>query len=132
MPGCIFRASGEDFEIDRFLARSGLRPSRTHHRGDVGIRARPLAESGFILKVSDADGCLPAEIADTIQFLSANEGELEKLRDFPGVTDMRLDFGIYRRDVAAQVDYFPPDLLARAGRLGIGIELSIYAAGEPV
>ncbi len=49
-----------------------------------------------------------------------------RLGCYPGVTDMRLDFGYYRRDVAAQFDYLPPDLLARAGKLGIGIELSLY------
>jgi hypothetical protein len=32
----------------------------------------------------------------------------------------------YAREVAAQFDYLPPELLARAGSLGISIELSLY------
>ena len=37
-----------------------------------------------------------------------------------------LDRGYFRRDAAVQCDYLPPQLLAIAGRYGIGIELSLY------
>ena len=52
----------------------------------------------------------------------------------PGVEDMRLDFGIERRDVAVQCDYLPPDLIRVAALLGLGIELSQYPArsGAPI
>ncbi len=40
--------------------------------------------------------------------------------DFP--VDLRID----RKRVMAQFDYFPPELVTRAGALGFGIELSIY------
>ena len=52
------------------------------------------------------------------------------LRAAPGVDDMRLDFPvdlrIDRRKVLAQFDYFPPDLVSRAGAVGLGLELSTY------
>ena len=130
MPGCVLHASGDDFRVDAFLADSGLQPYRMHHRGDMARGARRFTDSGLSLDVSSADGDLDAEIADAIRFLSTHEAELWRLHDFPGVTDMRLDFGYYRREVAAQFDYLPPDLLARAGRLGIGIELSLYPAPQ--
>jgi hypothetical protein len=44
---------------------------------------------------------------------------------------MRLDFGCWFRDVAAQFEYLPPELLVRAGSLGIGIELSFYPKCAP-
>src|SRR6185295_4997963 len=99
-------------------------------RGDIARRSQHLTDSGLSLDVSSADGDFDAEIAVAIAFLSIHEAELRRLRDFPGVTDVRLDFGYYRRDVAAQCDYLPPELLARAGKLGIGIELSLYAAPQ--
>ena len=44
---------------------------------------------------------------------------------------MRLDFGYGRCPTAAvQCDYLPPELLALAGSLGIGIELSLYPADK--
>ena len=43
-----------------------------------------------------------------------------------GVEQLTLDFGIADREVAAQFDYFPPELLLAAGQLGIGIEISRY------
>lgn len=126
MPGCILRISGENFKVSDFLADSSLRPYRVHHRGEISYRSHRFPHSGLSLDVSTADGDLKTEVADAIEFLSTHEAELLRLGCYPGVTDMRLDFGYYRRDVAAQFDYLPPDLLARAGKLGIGIELSLY------
>ena len=131
MPGCILHVSGEDFQVDAFLASSNLRPYRVHHRGEIGHRSRPLIDSGLSLDVSSADGnSIKVQIVDAIVFLSTHTAELERLRDFPGVTSMLLDFGYYRRDVAAQIEYLPPELLLRAGTLGIGIKLSLYAASD--
>ncbi len=131
MPGCVLRVCGDDFRVDTFLADSPLRPYRVHHRGDVGRHSQRFTDSGFCLDISSADGDLPAEVADAIAFLSTHEAELQRLRVFPGVTDIRLDFGYYHRGAAVQCDYLSPELLARAGALGIGIELSLYPALPP-
>jgi hypothetical protein len=129
MPGCVLHVRGEDFDADAFLAGSTLRPYRVHHRGEPS-RSGSYPHSGFSLVVSDADGDLKAEIADAIHFLSAHEAELLRLKEFADVSDLRLDFGLYRREVVAQFDYLPPQLLALAGRCGIGIELSQYATSD--
>ncbi len=131
MPGCVFHVSGVNFNADSFLAESDLRPYRVHRRGEIGRRSKQHSDSGFSLDVSDADGDLAAEIADAINFLSKHEAELTRLRSQAGVSDMRLDFGYYRRDVFLQCDYLPPELLARAGGLSIGIELSLYPIPKP-
>lgn len=112
--------------MDDFLAGSSLLPYRIHHRGDISRCSQQFPHSGLSLDVSSADGDFNAEVQDAIGFLSKYEAELQRLHDFPGVTDMRLDFGYYRRDVVAQFDYLPPELLARVGKLGFGIELSLY------
>lgn len=126
MPGCVLHARGDDFQVDAFLANSDLAPYSVHRRGGMSRRARCYTDSGLSLDISSADGDLDAEVADAISFLSAHEAELQRLKEFPGVTDIRMDFGFYRRDVAAQFEYLSPDLLLRAGKLGIGIELSLY------
>lgn len=126
MPGCVLHVSGEHFDVDAFLARSSLRPGRVHHRGEARRRAGVFADSGLSLDVSDADGQLAVEVGDAIRFLTEHEAELRRLQSFPGVADLRLDFGYYARESVAQFDYLPPELLVRAGSLGIGIELSLY------
>ena len=126
MPGCVLHVTGEDFAVDAFLAESSLRPYRVHHRGETRRRAGVFPDSGLSLDISDVDGQLSEEVADAIRFLTEHEPELRRLQSFPGATDLRLDFGSYFREVAAQFDYLPPELLARAGSLGIGIELSLY------
>ena len=45
----------------------------------------------------------------------------------PSVEIATLDFGISQRDVAAQFDYFQPELVRIAGKLGLGLELSQYS-----
>ncbi len=126
MPGCVLRVSGKDFAVDAFLVGSTLQPYRIHHCGEMRRRAGAFLHSGLSVDISEADGQLAEQVSDAIRFLTQHESELHRLRNFPGVTDLRLDFGYYYRDVAAQYDYLPPEFLARAGGLNIGIELSLY------
>src|SRR5262249_55614668 len=72
---------------------------------------------------------LVGQVADAIEFLKEYEKALTTLRAIPGVDDIRLDFPvdlrIDRQTVMAQFDYFPPELVSRAGAIGSGLELSI-------
>jgi hypothetical protein len=130
MPGCVLHASGEQFAVDAFLAESSLAPYRVYHRGElirrVTGRDRQREESALSLDASSADGDLEAECADVLQFLRTHASELARLAQFPGVTDIRLDFAYYHRKTFLQCDYLPPELLFLAGSLRIGIELSLY------
>jgi hypothetical protein len=131
MSCCVLHVSGEDFDVDAYLAESTLRPYDVHHRGDQRY-SMVAPDSGFSLDVSDADGDLKAQVADAIRLLAEWEPELQRLRAFDGVQDIRLDFGYYRRDdVFMQGEYLPPRLLALAGRYDIGIALSLYPVPTP-
>jgi hypothetical protein len=132
---CVLRVTGKQFDPDSFLAGSGLTPHRVFHAGDSRRSARPAGKrlefSGFTIDVSGASWAdLSRQISDAIQFLRDHEEALARLKSTAGIDDMRLDFPvdlrIDRKDVMAQFDYFPPELVARAGALGFGIELSIY------
>lgn len=132
MPGCVFHASGEQFAVDVFLAESTLAPYKIYRRGEPTRRTaqpgRQHEDSGFSLLASAADGDLAAEGSDALLFLRTHASELARLAQFPGVTDLRLDFAYYRRKTLLQCDYLPPELLFLAGSLRIGIELSLYPA----
>ncbi len=126
MLGCVLHVAGETFDVHAFLAQSSLRPCQIQRHGGVRRRNGDYPLNVLSLNVSNADGKLSVEIVDALYFLAQHESELRRLQNFPGVTDLRLDFGYYPRDVVAQFEYFPPELLARVGSLGIGIELSLY------
>jgi hypothetical protein len=66
------------------------------------------------------------QIRDALKFLEVHKRELARLTRVLGVESITLDFGIADRNLAAQFEYFPPDLLLAAGKLGIGIEVSLY------
>ncbi|MEE9263224.1 MAG: hypothetical protein V3V11_02105, partial [Vicinamibacteria bacterium] len=87
----------------------------------------------FSLTVSHAAfSDLETQISDAILFLDEYEDELRRLGSSDGVEGISLDFGVQRRDVAAQTDVFPSDLLWRAGALDIWIAITHYAIAEPL
>lgn len=49
---------------------------------------------------------------------------------YPGVEEMCLDFAIRRRDIVAQSDLFPAELLWQAGALDIDLVVTHYAIAE--
>ncbi len=87
------------------------------------------ATSGVNITVSQADFTnLKRQIRETLRFLEKYKSALARIRRTPGVEQITLDFGVAARDVAAQFDSFPPELLLAAGKLGIGLEISWYQA----
>jgi hypothetical protein len=130
---CVLRVSGCNFEVDEFLSKSTLTPIVVVRRGESQYTNSPIpTASGFHVAVSDADfSQLQAQIDDSVQFLELYEGELARLVAFPGVERTALDFGIEERDVAAQSENFPPNLLSAAGNLGIWLAFTLYPSQKP-
>ena len=71
---------------------------------------------------------LRSQIQDAIKFLLENDQELKRLRDFPGLERMEMDFPVEDRDVVFQSDGFPPNLLSLLGGLAIGLVISRHPA----
>jgi len=88
--------------------------------------------SGIGALVSNADfERLDLQIKDAIKYLKKNEINLKKLSELR-FKKIQIDFGIEKRDVWAQFDFFPPLLLKLAGNLNIGIEISQYETAESI
>lgn len=130
MAGCVLRVSSETFRVDDFLAASSLQPCDVYRRGELKTHKGKLYDrSGFTVVISEADGDdLPGQIRDAVAFLEQNEEEVARLGNTVGTENIVLDFGIWRKPVFTQYSYFPAQLLSLAGRLGVGIELSIYGS----
>ena len=128
---CVLRVTGKGFDADLHLAQSGLTANKVFRAGEYRSDGKRYAVSGFGVDVSRHPGpMLSDQVPDAIAFLKQHDEVLTKLRSAPGIDDMRLDFPvdlrIDRRKVMAQFDYFPPELVARAGALGLGLEISLY------
>jgi hypothetical protein len=81
--------------------------------------------------VSEADfHQFNGQLKDAVEFLTESAAEVRRLVAFPGVTGVVLDFGIAWRDVVAQSDQFPAELVRLAGTCGIALELSHYPVSD--
>lgn len=134
---CVLRASGTNFDVDEFLKTSSLDALTAFHRGELQLPSSSVTRksdcSGMNVSVSTRDvSDLRGQIEDAIVFLSRNDRELKRLRDFPGLQRMDLDFPIEDRDVVYQRDVFPHKLLSLLGGLRIGLIVSRYPAHSGV
>ncbi len=132
---CVLRASGANFEVDTFLASSPLEPLIVVHKGGertrAGRRSAVHEPSGMNISVSTREfSDLSGQVEDAIRFMSDNKQELKRLRDFPAVERLDIDFPIQERDVVFQCDTFPSQLLGLMGELGIGLIVSRYPSPD--
>lgn len=132
---CVLRAAGEFFPVAAFLAESPFRPHAVYGKGDPlpggPGTGRVRSASGFDLTVSEAGlADLDTQIFDALVFLDRYEEELRRLGGFPGVDAVSLDFAVAWRDVVAQTESFPSDLLWRAGALDIALAITHYAVTD--
>ena len=128
----VLRAYGDDFDVDAFRAGCTLPVCAVKRRGQPVFPAsqpdgRRHERSGVHVSVSDAEfDNLQQQVIDATEFLRVETEQILRLREFPGVDRVTLDFGIEPRDVAVQCDYLSPELVRLAGSLGLGIEISQY------
>ena len=124
---CVLRATGSDFNVESFLDESTFAPCNVFLKGELKAKNHAWETNGLTLDVSAASfNNFIGQIHDAIKFLKENKRELVRLRNFNGLEEMSLDFGVERKNGFLQSSFFPPDLIALAGELGMGLELSIY------
>jgi hypothetical protein len=117
----VLRVTGQDFDVDEFVARSTLRALRVFRRGEPRFpgshtHLKQSEKSGMNVLASDADfDEFTRQVAEATAFLLAEAEELRRLVNFPGVEMVTLDFGIDRRDEVVRSDHFPADLVRVAG-----------------
>lgn len=132
---CILHISGRQLDPATGV---GLQPYRVHRAGEPRRRSRPdgprWSTSGFSVTVSDAPWSdLMRQVSDACAFLDSHGDAIRTLYAGGAVEDMRLDFPVHLRigdNVLAQFEFFPPELIEKAGRLGLGLEISIYPSRQ--
>jgi hypothetical protein len=127
MPGCVLRASGANFAVDAFLARSSIVACKIWRSGEPSLVGRQsTTTSGFNAVVSEAAD-LVTQVSEALAFLREHRGELLRLSAATRTENLHLDFGIPQRNVAAQFERLPSELVRAAGEFRMSIELSLYA-----
>lgn len=126
---CVLRASGIYFDVDEFLKTSTLDVLTAFRCGAVQFPISSITRrseySGMSVSVSTRETSdLNGQIEDAISFLSENDQELKRLRNFPGLERIDLDFPVEDRDLVYQRDGFPHQLLSLLGSLRIGLIIS--------
>ena len=130
MPGCVLRAAGVDFDVDKFAESSSFSPCEVYRKGEPkGSRGKLREKSGLNVVVSEASGDdLRQQIDDALKFLEKNKTEIESLLSY--AEESSLDFGVWQRCEFARYYRFPPELLRLAGSLGLSVELSVYVGAD--
>jgi hypothetical protein len=126
---CVLRIGGKELDADALVEIVTLPAYRVDRKGEPRpLRTRGVFEESTIhIDVSDAGFAdLSTQVADAIRFLGENADAIRAAVRFPGVEKATLDFAVESKDVAIDSNYLPPDLLLRAGDLGVGIEVSVY------
>jgi len=136
---CVLRAFGTTFDVDRFVKDTSLPIESIRHKGKPmwpGTKVkRKWSQTGLTVSVSRASWSnLKGQVADAERFLIEHNREIARLSRSKGLEHLVLDFPIYLRigtklrgsTVAAQSDRFPGSLVRVAGRLGVGLELTVY------
>lgn len=129
---CILRVSGEFLDTSALLSIVDLEPNRIWQKGEPRLKSRPNGllnkSSGVTFIASNASfRDFDTQLLEATEFLNRNQDCLERIRNFPSVDDMTLDFGIALRDVAIQSDRLTPEFLRAASSTGVAVELSHYA-----
>jgi len=133
---CIFRITGENFDVDDFIQKSGISPYAKFYKGAPRIESKPNGEkiktTSCNLKVSDAGfDEFNQQVQDAIDYLNSHQQKLQYIKSTPEIQYATLDFGVeYNPDKFTQTQYLPTELVKLSADLGIGIEISIYQQGK--
>lgn len=129
---CILRVGGTSFDVDRFLKRSDLVPTRVFRRNEPVSRSSPRGRkyrySGFNVRVSGAEHLdLSTQVRDALRFLRRHARELRRLARSPGLESATLDFGVSLEDgLIGGTFLFPKALVELAGQCGLQLEVTVW------
>ena len=132
---CVLRVNGTELDLDELLSKCEIDPVAVFRKGYPRSASKPTGSvhsvSGANFDVSRADFSeLKLQISDALVFLKENESFVRRLRSFPGVEELCLDFGADIQPPGWCSFSFPPELLVAAGSQGVSLVLSVYPVSD--
>jgi hypothetical protein len=132
---CVLRVAGRGFDVDAYIRRGKLVPVAVYRRGEARFptlpRARKSTESGFHIVISKKElADFAGQARDAVVFLGHHRRAIRALCGRKGVETALLDFQVEWGKEAVQVQLFPVELVRLAGKLGVGLQLSLYPEAD--
>lgn len=130
---CILKVYSDTESFAAFAETTTIPVFSKYEKGDTKNKVRNFKRNDYRISfdVSDKDwDKLNDQIKDAIYFLDKYFDELRSLLSNPKINSAYLDFPIYSRlneNTINQNDQLPKELIILAGKLSIGIEMSIYS-----
>ena len=130
---CILKVYSDTESFAAFAEKTNIPVFSKYEKGDIKNKASNLKRDDYRISfdVSDKDWDKSTDqIKDAIYFLDRYFDELQSLLLNPNISSAYLDFPIYSRldeNIVNQNDKLPKELIILAGKLSLGIEMSIYS-----
>lgn len=130
---CILKLYSDSHSFTLFAERTAMPVVSCKVKGEPRRKSSDEVNSShrISLNVSEEDwDNLPGQVRDAIAFLTKWEREIVNLLVTHEVSSAYLDFPLYSRlgdNIANQNDHLPKELIAVAGRIGLGLELATYS-----
>ncbi|QDT31393.1 hypothetical protein Mal48_06260 [Thalassoglobus polymorphus] len=125
----VLRVYGQSLDLDAALAACRLKVCATQCRGEKGVSDsdRGFSQNAIFVEFTDVGiDDFERQVENALSFLSQNQTAIADLVGARGVEEAYLDCCIPRLDVAAQSAVFSTRLVHAAGRLNLGLCLSLY------
>ncbi|MFK8011471.1 MAG: hypothetical protein AB8B80_05485 [Marinicellaceae bacterium] len=137
---CVLKIYSDTYSFKEFANKTDLPIFGVFDKGEYRNKkkTRKCKENVISLDVSEREwDDFPGQVKDAIEFLEKYFDKLSELINEVQDIDGYLDFPIYSRlneDIVNQNDHISKALIALAGKLNLGIEMSQYSpdAFEPV
>ena len=130
---CILKVYSETSSFKEFAKSSPIPVYSVFDKGEFRNKSETRKAINYTISfvASDRDWDeFPEQVKDTIIFLETNGAALEALLSTHEIKGAYLDFPIYSRlndHIVNQNDHLPSKLVSLAGKLNLGIEMSMYA-----
>jgi hypothetical protein len=122
---CVLRATGKNFQPSDFLQDSIFQPCHVFHKNEPKSASSVWDTSGITLDISSKNE-FSEQVRDAIIFIETNQVEFLRLKQFKGIEEFSLDFGVNKKDSFLESYLFPLQLLNLASKFKLELELSIY------
>ena len=129
---CVLKIHSHKKSFKKFCETTNIPVFSVFDKGEVRSKTRICESFVVSFDVSDAEwDSFSEQVDDAIKFLTVNFRDLKQLLSETLDADGYLDFPIYSRlndTIANQNDHLPKKLINLAGKLNLGIEMSMYSA----
>jgi hypothetical protein len=127
---CVLKVYSDTDSFQAFEKTTKIPVYSRYDKGDGMGKNQVRNDYRISFDVSEKDwDDFDGQVEDTIKFLTKYYHDIEQLFKTHNITTAYLDFPLYSRlygDIVNQNDHLPRDLIILAGRLSLGIEMSIY------